>query len=536
MKQYHSIEQQKKYQYKYKRRVFENPQTLSDWQKILRSFALAVFVLTMGSFVMDVLLYARNGAFFHSFGYSIILLLYAFGWCLALWCGRAVVFFFLIFNFIVFCVFKEYYKVNVSPLDFYAVRSAYQEGLRAGLANWESLLDASFWIMAGVTVFELIFIVQRSFLSIGRFLLACIGAGSVIGILWLCGVFQWLALSLFLFPNLYTSYEQGLLYKITYPIESVMENPLERLNQIILPGNQKQVEAYLGDHIALSRFPKHIYLIQAESLTTKALTKDVMPFLSHQAEQGGIILFTDTNHYHCLGSANTDFMMMTGLDLDCTQNHLIVYFKYPPQIYQHIQTLPKRLQEAGYKTFFLHGFEALFFNRVKHYPFMGFNHVLFMENFSPRLARGEWGVSDKDVLLTAVAQTKKQEKTFSFIITASMHPPYESHDESRKPYPDPQTETQEYLNSASELDTALQLFHAYLPEDSLVLLYGDHNAPEVGGLDTPFLVWYKGTNPPERFPMKKEGFSETVYYINSLLTPPAKSAIVSEENLPKGGE
>lgn len=507
---------------------FQTTKTSSDWQQLFKSMPFTIFVLTMTSFLMDVFLYARNGAFFHSFGYSIILLIYAYGWSLALWCGRGVVFFCLIFNFIVFCVFKEYYKVNIDPLDFYAIQSAYQEGIRAGFSNWRSLLDTSFWVMAGVTMGALIWITQRSFMNWIRLAWVCLGTGIIGAILAAFDIFKWLGLSLFLFPNLYTSYEQGLLYKITFPIESVTQNPMLELDRIVLPGNQQQVDMYQTDNMSLSRMPAHIYVIQAESFTTIPLTPKVMPFLTTRLKQSSVQMWTDEKHYHCLGSANTDFMMMTGLDLNCTRNHMIVYFKYPPTIYEEIQTLPARLQQQGYQTYFLHGYEALFFNRIKHYPAMGFDHVTFMENFAPRFKRGEWGVSDKDVLLTAIAQTQKKDKTFAFIITASMHPPYEALSDSVKPYPNPQTETETYLNAASELDTALQLFNAHLPDDSLVFLYGDHNAPDVGGFDTPLIVWYKGQNPPEWPTQKQAGFQQTIYYINSVLT--------SSSVLPKNGK
>lgn len=492
----------------------------SEWSRIFNSFVFTVFILTMSSFVMDVLLYARNGAFFNSFGYSIMLLIYAFGWSLALWCGRGVVGFFLILNFIMFCVFKEYYKLNIDPLNFYAIQSAYQEGIRAGLSHFKSLLDIPFWIMAGVTGVELIWTARHSFMNGIRFFWTSVITGLIVVVLYLCGVFQWLVLSLFLFPNLYTSYEQGLLYKITFPIESFTQNPLQELNQIILSGNQQHVLSYQTDNLALSRLPKHIYLIQVESLTTIALTDRVMPFLMNRLKQPNARLWVDEQHYHCLGSANTDFMMMTGLDLNCRTNHIIIYFKYPTAIYESIQTIPARLQTAGYQTFFLHGFEALFFNRVKHYPSMGFESVTFMENFAPRLKRGEWGVSDKDVLLTAAAQTQTETPTFTFIITAGMHPPYKPVSEkTSKPYPNPQTETEDYFNAVFEFDTGLRLFYEHLPADSLILVYGDHNAPDVGGFDTPFILLYKGNQPPV-WPIEKQGgFQQTIHYINSILTP-----------------
>ncbi len=487
----------------------------SEFHKIIFSMPVMVFILTLGSFLNDVLLFAHNGAFFHTFAYSLILVLYAIGWTIALWCGQSIVWFCLLTNFILFCVFKEYYKVNVDALNIYGIMSAFEEGFRAGFANIKSLLDAPFWIMGFVTIAEMVWITLRSFRHLKRAFLSIISGAAIVVSLIMTDTLKWGEYILYLFPNIHASYEQGMLYKISFTVDSLRENPLKQLDEIILNGNQKQVTTYRSDDIQLSHMPAHIYLIQAESLTTLPLTEKVMPFLTKRLQQSNAWQWTDEGHYHCLGSANTDFMMMTGLDMNCRQNRQIIYFKYAPTIYEKIETLPQRLKAKGYQTLFLHGFEKQFFNRSKHYAAMGFDKTVFLEDFPAQIKRGMWGISDVNVLKGGLILNKKYPKTFTFIITAAMHPPYQSN-LTNKPYPNPMTEQESYLNAAAELDIALSVFNQHLPDDSLVILYGDHNAPDVDALDTPVIMWYKGEKPFTVFGKKELGFIKTIEYINSI--------------------
>lgn len=492
----------------------ENPVSAKeDFIRLFHSVGFGVFVLVFGSFLMDAFLYARNGAFFYSFGYAVILALYALGWYFCLLSGRIISVFFIIFNFCMFCVFKEYYKVNIDRLLFYDIISAAKEGVRAGISNSKSLTDTPFYVMLVYSLLSAAWVCKHQFLSLKKIFIGFLASAVLIPIGIFFDIFYWLELSLFLYPNLYVSYNNGLLYKITYSAEAFFSNPLENLNPVVLNGNAAQVRQFETDDVYLSRLPRHIYLIQAESLTAQAITPRIMPFLSRVEKMA---FYTDKKHYHCLGSANTDFMMMSGLNLNCEKNHLIVFFGYQPDIYQKIKTLPARFKEKGYQTRFSHSFEQTFFNRIRHYPFMGFDTHIFMENFPNEWERGEWGVQDKQMLPFIARNTPPHEKTFDFIITANTHPPFIADSNLPLPFPKPKTPQEGYLNTLFELDTGLKDFYEALKEDSLVLLYGDHNLPEVDYYDTPFIILYKGEKAPQIIGVKEEGFIGTIHFINSL--------------------
>lgn len=493
----------------------ENPLPVKEeFRRIFQSIGFCIFLLVFGSFLTDAFLFGKNGHFLYTFGYAVILILYALAWLISLFCGRTVTCFFIGFNFLMFCVFKEYYKVNITPLRFYDILSAFKEGTRAGLSNIYSLFDVPFFILLTYSLFTICWVIKHSFFNFKKALIGFLSSALIIGSAFGVGIFQWLELTLFLFPNVYVSYEQGMLYKITYLAEALFEDPLLELNKIILPGNQEKIKSYQTDDVSLSRFPQHIYLIQAESLTTDAVTPEVMPFLSHIKQ----FYQTDLKHYHCLGSANTDFMMMSALPLNCEKNHLIVYFSFQPTIYRHIETLPSRLNKKGYQTIFYHSFEKLFFNRVRHYTHMGFQKLYFMEDFPMNWPRSDWGISDAKMLEFAAQKTKANQKTFSFIITANMHPPFLSNVNKTYPYPQPKSIREKYFNAAYELDLGLKNFYNALPDDSLVIIYGDHNVPDISAVDTPLILFYKGNEKekPIITGEKTTGFSGTIDFVNSL--------------------
>ena len=73
-----------------------------------------------------------------------------------------------------------------------------------------------------------------------------------------------------------------------------------------------------------------------------------------------------------------------------------------------------------------------------------------------------------------------------------------------------------YLKAVSFLDNGLNELYISAPEDSLFIIYGDHNVPDIKAFDTPVLLFYKGNQNLIIKGDKTEGFTGTPYYINSL--------------------
>lgn len=493
----------------------------AEFKKVFSSQWAIAFFLMMGSFLYDILLYAHNGSFMNTWGYSFILALYFGMWLFCLWLGRSVTLVILVINFLFFLVFKEYYKMHIIPLKLYTVLELYKEGITAGVKNYVSLVDWPFWIAFILLGIQMTVVARTSFLSLKKAFWMIIG-GIIASVYFFTQLFLGTeAVFQVLYPPLFLSYQQGMLYKAKWIAEIFTDKTAQGIDKQIKNGNHDLRVQMQQDLIKISRIPDHIYLIQAESLTTKALfsqkkDKPIMPFLKSRIEDSNSLFFEDKNHYHCLGSANTDFMMMSGMSLECRQTHTLIFYSYPSQIYKNIKTLGHLFKEKGYQTAFLHGYQGHFFNRSQHYKQMGFDRLIFEPDFDSTLPRGEWGVDDEELLKKALQITSPHQKTFQFIITAGMHPPYTVSTEKSLPDFQPVTELDNYLNSAYVLDKGLKTLYTYAPQDSLFIVYGDHNVPDIEALHTPVCVFYKGNQRPLLSPIKKDGFEGTLYYINSL--------------------
>ncbi len=487
-----------------------------DFKRVCTSILGIAFFLTLGSFLIDILVFSRMGAFFGSFGYFCVLTLYYIGWLIVLCFGRGLTVFALLFYFVLFVIFKEYYKYHVYALEPGMIWYTALAGLWAGWANKASVFDGGFWAAFGYLIFELLLVARRSYRNLKQAVV-----GSVVGIMMLgVGLFFMTGFFQTLYPQLFFAYRHNMVYQITWTQHLLTSNKNKKaLDAQIKKGNGDVLVNAMLDEVKLDfSNVKHIFLIQAESLSDRALASDngkqPMPFLSERTQNGLFVL--DAQHHHCLGSANTDFMVMTGRIMNCRENDFMVFDSYPPAIWKTNKTLAHRLGERGYRTAFLHGFDGAYFNRARHYAAMGFEKIIFNENFSTTIERTEWGVDDKTVLEQAAAVAASAGKTFIFIITAGMHPPYDVPSTAPVLYPNADTVVEKYLNAAYVLDNGLKSLYDKAPNNSLFIVYGDHNSPDVEGMDTPFVMYYKGNNPPT-FPTKQPGFDETIRYVQSLL-------------------
>ncbi len=486
--------------------------SFEDFKNIIQSKWVVAFFLMMTTFLYDVVLFAQNGMSFSSSVYSVILLGYYFSWIFVLYLGKTVTITFLVINFLFFCVFKEYYKFHTLPLKLDIVLSLYKDGLIAGLKNPVSLFDSLFWFFFIWLIIQIKVVLKKSFYSLKKagFLLSSF---LVIGYLYGCFIIWGTEAAIqLLHPNLFLSYQQGMLYKIKWPMELFLPKD-NQISRMIYSGNKTLRDKMVMDDITLSFLPNHIFLIQVESLTTNGIEN--MPFFKQMISSVGSKYYVDKNHEHCIGSGNTDFMMMSGLSFDCKEAHTLVYYAYPVEIYEKIKPLPFVLKEKGYQTIFLHGYKGDFFNRNKHYSSMGFDEIYFEENFPNNTPKGEWGIGDYS-LLKFVSSLKLKEKSFLFIITSGMHPPYEIPEEKNSKKIQSREDINSYLKAVSFLDKGLKELYEKAPDDSLFILYGDHNVPDIKAFDTPVLLFYKGNQNLIIKGEKEEGFNQTTYFINSL--------------------
>lgn len=469
-----------------------------------------IFLLLTTSILYDLFLFLDN-ILINPLLYICIVFLYLTGWSIALRSGRFITSFFLIFNFLFFCLFKEYYKFYVLPLDVFLFKDSFSEGVDAGIKNIRMLFDFPFFLFLTILIFQLWITFKNSFYNFKK-LIKYISFVSCIGILYFGYMILVVHANRFSDTLFWYQNQQNMLYKFDWTTKLLFskENKLD-VNAFILD-SKKNYQEMISDDIYIT-IPNHVFVIQAESLTTKALSS--MPFLSNLSIQKNAKMYEDKFHTICLGSANTDFMMLTGLVLDCSSLKCIVYDKLSFEVYKELKTMPQVLKEKGYKTAFLHSYEKYFYNRNLHMPYMGFDTVVFEEDFETKIPRYEWGVDDFELFKKATQLIDENQKTFQFIITNGMHTPFTSMPPSFSGL-NLKSDEDRYLKTAEFLDKAFEWFYKKAPKDSLFIIYGDHAVSAVNGFDTPTILIYKGDNDFKMPIDKKEGFKKTIYYINSM--------------------
>lgn len=251
--------------------------------------------------------------------------------------------------------------------------------------------------------------------------------------------------------------------------------------------------------------PNKIVIIQAESLDYDILDfvyngKQITPFLNTLKDQS--ILYK-IEAIHINGSADADFILLNRV-MPCSAmlNYKILKFPYK-------NTTPEIAKAQGYAFHVLHGNVGHFFNR--HYAFekMGITECIFQEQLMKNFNCHNSKLAVKDHEVFRVSNTllnNNPHKDVHFIITLTSHVPFTLlDDDDPKIIQNPQGSHEHYLNSIHYVDLALSEYIPNLPEDTLVLIYGDHESQERKHYKpespcdnhkefVPFIIYQKGKN------------------------------------------
>jgi phosphoglycerol transferase MdoB-like AlkP superfamily enzyme len=230
---------------------------------------------------------------------------------------------------------------------------------------------------------------------------------------------------------------------------------------------------------------KNILLIQEESwegFAPDAMVggMPVMPFINEIKKDLLVFpnFFDETAHGR---TSDAEFLALTGLHPPPGGS---AFFQYAGN---RFLTLAHLLKKSGYATLFAHPYEKGFWNRYAAYAGFGFDRLLFDDAFAPGRAIG-WGLSNEDLFAQTVPKLEELPRPFfAFLVTLTDHHPYADLPvpESELPLGDLQgTLLGRYLKVCWTKDRALRLLAERLKgvgllEDTVILLYGDHDA----GLD-----------------------------------------------------
>lgn len=222
-------------------------------------------------------------------------------------------------------------------------------------------------------------------------------------------------------------------------------------------------------------FGNHVAVVQVESLDYDAIYAKsgdmlVMPFL-HSLKQRAMSYMVKP--FHATGSSEADFSFLT----TSTPNGRITPFKVVGFPYE--DALPRLIEQRGFAAYAFHGNTGAFFQRRTAYEQMGFSRIFFTKEMK---ACGVNGAYDHEVLqLSARTICDAERPMFHFIITITSHGPFNrlpaDYDRLIK---FPNGIQDRYLNSMRYVDQALEDYYEALPENTTLIVYGDHHSSVSG--------------------------------------------------------
>ena len=185
------------------------------------------------------------------------------------------------------------------------------------------------------------------------------------------------------------------------------------------------------------------------------------------------------------GTANTEFDVLTGMMTNRIGTGTTSAFR---TVHRNTDSIPRMLNEAGYRTFFMHPGQNWFYNRESVYTYLGISDQVFQDAFDPSDYLGEW-ISDEAflrVLEQSLEERQGDTPLFTYAVTIQNHQAYTAGKYGFVPDP-PETTVSlsdaasTYLSvyfkglqdSANMLERLTQYLDS-LDESYLLVFFGDH--------------------------------------------------------------
>lgn len=123
------------------------------------------------------------------------------------------------------------------------------------------------------------------------------------------------------------------------------------------------------------------------------------------------------------GTANTEFDVLTGMMTNRIGTGTTSAFR---TVHRNTDSIPRMLNEAGYRTFFMHPGQNWFYNRESVYTYLGISDQVFQDAFDPSDYLGEW-ISDEAflrVLEQSLEERQGDTPLFTYAVTIQNHQAY----------------------------------------------------------------------------------------------------------------
>ena len=187
------------------------------------------------------------------------------------------------------------------------------------------------------------------------------------------------------------------------------------------------------------------------------------------------------------GTANTEFDVLTGMMTNRIGTGTTSAFRV---VHRNIDSIPRMLTQAGYRTFFLHPGQNWFYNRESVYSYLGITDQVFQDAFSRSDLVGDW-ISDAGflrVLKESLEARQGDTPLFTYAVTIQNHQSFGAGKYGYVPDP-PQTDIA--LSDAAR--TYLSVYFKGL-QDSAAML--EELTEYLDSLDAPYLLVFFGDHQP----------------------------------------
>ncbi|TFE02146.1 LTA synthase family protein [Jeotgalibacillus salarius] len=225
----------------------------------------------------------------------------------------------------------------------------------------------------------------------------------------------------------------------------------------------------------------NVIIVQLESFQNSVLDQEIegqelTPFLNEFKDE--VMYFPNFYHQTHQGrTSDAEFILNSSFyPLKAGS----VYTRYPDHSYD---SLPEKMESAGYETAAFHAFERTFWNRDEVYENFGFDHFYSIEDFPEGDVIG-LTLNDEDFFLSSVDRMLEMNDPFyAFMVALTSHTPYDFPEEKKELNLESLEEEiiQNYYHNIHFVDQAFgamveRLKDEGIWEDALVIAYGDHDS------------------------------------------------------------
>ncbi len=220
--------------------------------------------------------------------------------------------------------------------------------------------------------------------------------------------------------------------------------------------------------------------------------EEVMPYIRGMADMENTISGYAYSSVFGGNTANSEFEFLTGLTMAGLPNGSVPYSLY---LSESVYSLPRYLSMLGYETIAMHPYSSSSWNRTMAYPNLGFDSMMYVDDFSYQesdLIRGKSGlipglgyVSDECAYRNIIEMENNNSSdapVFYFLVTIQNHGGFIPSDETYE-IPDyvqgvtNAPELNNYLTLVNKSDEAFEyLINELSGSDKkyVVLMFGDH--------------------------------------------------------------